>query len=333
MMPKITFSICNCNRLNYFKSCVESLLICAGDYANKEILCVDNGSVEDGTQEYFDILKDRGFTTKLNKERDYSNEFAKFLNWTVENATGDFIVPLQGDMQFILQFGWLEQYIKFYKENLDKIGCIVLDAQRRITNSNHNFSEPSGVSTFKFVFDHNRPPIAGAADVMYSREVLQKIYPWHTSNIEHEGGQDSETHMLAKIRRLSMHDPFVKYLRPAVPIVPVSAMIYNSQGSNARVRKNKRYGEYLTPKQDFRYYEIMSFKEYKYISNKIPFGFEDMVKPIGFELMIDKDKNLIKNPIRPETATKNQFVELYPEEKEENIIKAEDEYLNEWENG
>ena len=68
--PKVTFGMVNCNRLFYLKSCFESLIECTLDYPNKEIIIVDNASVEKGTKEYLNSIKsdnDKIHTTK--KER------------------------------------------------------------------------------------------------------------------------------------------------------------------------------------------------------------------------------------------------------------------------
>lgn len=328
--PKITFGFINTNRLYYLKSCIESILFCANDYPNKEFIVIDNASIEEGTEDYLNLLRDRGFKIFKRNKRDPSNEFAKGLNTICEEASGEFIVPLQGDMQFFLYgIGWLKEYINVFSENINNIGCITLDAQRNITNSSHKFSKPiNNSSNYKFVYDLNRPPIAGAGDVMYSKKIIEKIYPWRAKeNLSHEGGMDSETAMYAKIRKLSSHDNFIKNLRCAVPILPPACAIYNSQGTNARIRKNKRYGEYFHPKNNWKYYETRNYKEFKYITSSKPFGIESLAQPIGYNLLMDEKNNLMKIPIRPETATPDQYEELYPNPDE---IKTNEKYLNEW---
>ena len=85
--PKVTFGFVNCNRLHYLRSCVESLLICTEDYSNKEIIIVDNASKEEGTEEYLNDLRDRGFKVFVQEERDPSNEYAKALNIIAEKPT------------------------------------------------------------------------------------------------------------------------------------------------------------------------------------------------------------------------------------------------------
>ena len=48
-MKKVTFGIVNCNRLFYLKSCLESLIDTTQNYENKELIVIDNASVEPGT--------------------------------------------------------------------------------------------------------------------------------------------------------------------------------------------------------------------------------------------------------------------------------------------
>lgn len=312
MEPKITVGFVNCNRLFYLKSCVKSFLECSHDYKNKQLIVVDNASVEPGTKEFLDELDKQGFEVIQNNKRDPSNEFAKALNIISECSKGDFIIPLQGDMQFILKNGWLHEFINVYEKN-DNIGSIAFDAQRLPTIKSHRYSENIGEKSFPMVFDYDRNPIAGAADCMISREVLEKIFPWNEYNVSHEGGQDSETHMLNKIRSI-MNSEDIKWTS-VVPLFPVAAAIYTDfRGTNARVRNNKRYGDYWAPKKDdFRYYKIKDFNSLEVEPERnYPYSIEEVVNAIGWdkEDMLDENGIWKKNPIRPEMALDDDFVDL-----------------------
>ena len=70
----------------------------------------------------------------------------------------------------------------------------------------------------------------------------------------------------------------------------------------------------------------------KYKDRTSPVGLEEIVKPIGFDLPMDFSGNLLKNPIRPETASMNDYVILY-EEKNESVVESKEEYLDDWMNG
>jgi len=332
-LPKVTFGFVNCNRLYYLKSCLESLLYCTEDYPNKEIIIIDNASVEDGTEEYLKEKEEQGLKVIRKKFRDPSNEFAKGLNTIVRESTGDFIFPLQGDMQFIVKGGWLQEFVKFYQENNKHVGFIMLDAQRKIRNATESFTKPVG-NEFKFVYSLSRNPINGAADVMYSREIIDLIYPWNEKNKNHEGGNDSETAMLEKINSY-ITDNNMQVLC-TIPMFPVSIGIFtDAGGTNARVRDNKRYGDYWQPKEDFKYYEIYEYNDcLKRFDDEKPLGIEDVAIPIGWKKPVDINGNWLKNPINPNTAGPNDYVVLCNKENKlvennEQII-TEVGYMSDW---
>jgi len=331
-MPKVTFGIVNCNRLHYLKSCLESLLFCTEDYSNKEIIIVDNASIEEGTEEYLAEKESQGFKVIRQPERDPSNEFAKALNIICREATGEIIAPLQGDMQFILKEGWLEKYVELFLANDQNIGCITLDAQRRITNNSHQYSNVLKIKDFGFVADGNRPAASGAADVMYRKSVLEMMYPWSEVNSAHEGGGDSETKMLEKINKLTKDNNL--NLFTIMPIFPPAVAIYtDARGTNARVRGNRRYGDYWPPKQDFRYYEILNYSSVikKIEGLTIPVAIEDVAIGIDFQVSKDTTGNWLKNSIDPDTAAPGDYVELgYSEPKISKVLNVQEEYLDSW---
>jgi len=311
--PKVTFGVVNCNRLYYLRSCVESLLISTADFPSKELIVVDNASVEAGTEEYLSELEDRGFTVIRQKERDPSNEFARGLNTICRLAKGEFIVPLQGDMQFVLEGGWLAEYVRFAEAHADQVGSIILNAQRRSTNESHTLIPLSTEDEpFKFVLDMHRDPVAGAGDVFYSRAVIDRILPWSESNQNHEGGKDSETRMLEKVARMKAQGE-VEW-KPIQPVIsPAITINTDPRGTNARVRKNRRYGQYWSPKEDsYRYYEMIPFEiaVETYADRAVPVGIEELVRPVGFKPFLDEWGAWLKNPIRPETASSDDWVEL-----------------------
>ena len=333
--PKVTFGIVNCNRLHYMRSCLESLLYCTDSYDNKEIIIVDNASVEQGTSEYLDEKEKQGIIVIRQEKRDPSNEFAKGLNVIIENSTGEYICPLQGDMQFIVKGPWLEKYIEYFEKYKDRIGCIAFDAQRKIRIEAHapfkTFDNIDLESDFRFFIDSKRNPICGAGDVMYSREILETIYPWNVKNKNHEGGNDSETAMLEKIEKLHKVG-LLKNISCISPQIPVSAAIWtDSRGTNARVRGNRRYGDYWAPKKDFRYYEIFSLEE---ISSQCdektyPLPIDMLARGIGWDVPKDNFGRWLKNPIRPENAGPSDYVSLISKNELEEKNKSYD-YVDEW---
>lgn len=312
-MKKVTFGIVNCNRLFYLKSCLESLLDTTRNYENKEVFVVDNASVELGTEEYLTEIESKGVKVFRKKERNPANEFAIGLNTIISNASGDYLCMLQGDMQFVLP-DWLHDVISFYDKNLDIVGNVMLDAQRRITHDSHQMAKfpverhPMFCKN-TFFADVSRDPVCGAADVVYSRQVIEQIAPWHEKNVNHEGSMDSESAMLAKIRKLMSDGKMPRYVT-ALSSVPQSIAIYtDARGTQGRVRGNRRYGDYWRAKDEtgWKYYEYISESDFKH--DKVN-SIEEIVKPIGFEKFVDSNGNWLKNPIRPETATAADYIEL-----------------------
>jgi len=313
-IPLVTVGIVNCNRLHYLKSCLESFLECTNDYPDKEVIIVDNASVEEGTEEYLNEKKSQGAKIFRMPERDPSNELARALNTIVRESSGKYLVLLQGDMQFIVRGGWLREYVDLYEKSPD-IGCITLDAQRRVTIQGSSLSQPVSFSRYKFVADFSRPRTSGAADVMYSRAVLSSLGPWSEKNDQHEYSGDSETKMLQRIETLSNQNPNLNWLT-VLPIYPVSVAIYtDSRGTNARIRGDRRYGDYWPPKVGHQYYEIKNFEDVTaledYRGRQLPYSIEAVTVAVGdWKLPKDEAGMWKKNPIRPEEATPDDWVDL-----------------------
>lgn len=311
-MKKVTFGIVNCNRLFYLKSCVETLLDTTSDYENKEFIVVDNASVESGTPEYLSGLEERGFRVIRRTERDPANEFAIGLNLIRANATGDYLCPLQGDMQFVLH-GWLGPMVEFYEKNLDVVGSIVLDAQRRVTHAGRQIVRfvDSRQPNWRNVFyaDLNREPIAPAADAFYSRKVIEQIGPWSENNKNHEGSMDSENDMRYRVLGMVGRNQIPKYVAALTSVPPAIAIYTDPRGTQGRVRGNRRYGSYWGAKDDTgtKYYEYLDIL--KMNVDRVN-SIEDVARPIGYDKPIDATGAWLKNPIRPETATPNDWVEL-----------------------
>ena len=293
-LPKVTFGFVNCNRLHYLKSCVESFLLCTEDYSNKEIIVVDNASVEDGTTEYLENLESRGHTVFRQIERDPSNEYAKALNIISENATGEFIASIPADVQFVVKGKWLQEYVNFLQFYEDTTGCISFDAQRRVRNNQGNYSNTLGENNFKFLYHYQRNPIMGAMNCMVSKKTMDMIYPWDVDNYAHEGGKDSETKMLEKVANIILTKN--KRIFYSAPTIPVSIGIFHEDGSNARVRKSRRFGTYKPPSDGVKYYEIIDYENLpeEWFNRESPIHIEEIAKSIDWRLPIDMSGNWIK---------------------------------------
>ena len=344
--PLVSVGIVNCNRLYYLQSCVESFLECTEDYPNKELVVVDNASTEEGTEEYLLDLESRGHRVVRMTARDPSNEFAKGLNTIVAETTGDYVVMLQGDMQFIVKDGWLGEYVKIYQEN-PGIGCITFDAQRKVTNDRNQMTSPgtSKDGRFKFVADISRPRTSGAADVMYSRNVLNALGPWAVRNEQHEYTGDSESKMLERIQQIQQQYPDLPWAT-VMPVYPVAIAIYtDARGTNARVREYRRYGDYWPPLEGHSYYQIVDVESVyeieDYEERNKPYSIEDVAVAAGeWSLPKDSAGAWLKNPLRPEDAKPGEWEDLpTPEGYQQDQIppnevkdepKDTTEYMDEW---
>lgn len=324
---KVTFGIINCNRLHYLRSCCESLLASLENtIVDWEMIVIDNASIEENTLEYLSSLEinNKVCVFKFDK-RDPSNEFARGLNKLIELSSGELICPLQGDTQFVIVGDWLKYYVEFFQKFHDAIGCIAIDAQRRetIRNEMHSLQEVHCNSVFPFVVNSSRPPVAGAGDVFYRKALIEKIGGWSENNLHHEGGQDSETEFLRRVAAKQATGEISTNLLHVQPIFPVACCIYTDpRGTNARVRGNRRYGQYWPAKESFTYYKMSPMWSTPRIHVGIPNSIEQVAIPIGFDAPLDAQGMWKKNPIRPETANASDYVNLIPDEV---IVSHDDE--------
>tara|TARA_R100000008_G_C3559161_1_gene155055 strand:+ start:76 stop:1008 length:933 start_codon:yes stop_codon:yes gene_type:complete len=294
---KISFGVINYNRLFYLKSCAESLMESVKDYDGEvEFICIDDNSKEKGTKEYLQILKDRGWTV-INQEdvrtsekkdigvvKDVIDEFSSALNIFLETATGEYIAPLQGDMQFVRK-GWLDDYVNLFKSR-DDVFAVALDAQRRVRLEGSHFTKHTKHGNNIFAVNIGKI-ISGAGDCFYNRMDVKSMGGWHVGT--DINAEDLFTHT-AKETFPQKHI--------YVPWIPPSVVIFTDpRGTNGRVRGNKRYGLYWEALKDNLYYKWVDANEKK-INKSRPLSIEDLVAANGeWELPIDENGNWKKNPI------------------------------------
>ena len=306
---KFSFYIVNYNRLHYLRACVKSLIETTQDYENKEFICIDDDSKEDGTKEYLDDLDKSGWKIihqeEVRKQRGESkidsdrNNFlvmyavSDALQLGLEASSGDVIVPLHGDSQFIRK-GWLSEYDKLFSSRED-IGAAGFDAQRR---SRLVDEQPFLEQAYNHFFIHHGKPcgIVGAGDCAYRKSVVEKV-----------GGFKgcSEDEFVQRFK--SEYGPArFKFFMPSAP---VSAVIHtDSRGTNARVRGNKRYGDYWRGKNDL-YYLIRDQNYLEKSGSLRPASIEEVVCAHGnWELPIDRNNNWKKNPIDVENSQEYDII-------------------------
>jgi len=294
-MSKVTFGIVNYNRLFYLKSCAETLMESVSEYDDVEFICIDDNSKEKGTTEYLETLKDRGWLV-INQEEhrqqekdkvDYYNDtvhmsaFSDALNIMLAKATGDYFVPIQGDIQFVKK-NWLGSYVELFEER-DNIGCICLDAQRRSRLQNSYFTDHIEADNNIFAIDRTRN-IGGAGDAFFKTSMLREMGGWTQGEIG-----TPETSFVEKIN--TKYDGMMK---PYVPWNPPAALIITGVGTNARIRGGKRYGKYWEAKSDNLYYEWAEDLELN-MQRQRPQSIEELlVTNGGWDLPLDDGGNMIK---------------------------------------
>jgi glycosyltransferase involved in cell wall biosynthesis len=308
---KITFGIVNYNRLFYLKSCAESLMASVEDYHDDiQFICVDDNSVEPGTKEYLEHLKTKNWLI-INQEDRRNNEkssihgnvehidpWAEAVNLIYENATGDLIAPLQGDMQFIRK-NWLEDYVQLYKNNSD-VFAAMFDAQRRIRLERSSFDNKKNAGKNTFAVESNRR-IPGAGDCFYDKQTLKAIGGWHPGK-----KTNAEDLFRGMIER-----KYGEKKKVYVPWLPVAVAIYTDpRGTNGRVRGNRRYGDYWQAKDDF-YYQWLDEKTVKINTNR-PSSIEEVTKPNGDWLLpIDEYGNWKKRPVDTNSHNPNDYETIF----------------------
>lgn len=294
-MSRVTFGIVNYNRLFYLKSCAETLMESVSDYEDVEFICIDDNSKEKGTTEYLETLKERGWKV-INQEEyrqdeknkvDYYNDtvhmdaFSDALNIMLNMATGDLFVPIQGDIQFVKK-NWIKSYIELFEERED-IGCVCIDAQRRVRLERSYFTDHMEAENNIFAIDRTRN-IGGAGDVFFRTSTLKELGGW----TKDEKGTP-ETHFVEK-----MQNKYGGMMKSYVPWNPPAALIITGVGTNARIRGGKRYGKYWEAKSDNLYYDWSRDLELTMTRTRPQSIEELLVTNGGWDLPLDELGNMIK---------------------------------------
>jgi hypothetical protein len=129
----------------------------------------------------------------------------------------------------------------------------------------------------------------------------RRIGPFRTSGAAQtvqDAGGGAEADVVRRYRAAGLR------LRKALLEVPVLAeIITDPRGTQARVRGNRRYGNYMPPPSGELYYRIRDEDDAAAVAHETPaIAFEDIVEPIGFTLPLDEHGNRLKNPLGPDDA-------------------------------
>ncbi len=305
--PLVTLGIISCNRLHYLRTVVASARDCIR-YPALEWVIVDNASVEDGLQQYIrglDFVQHKIVRT----ERRPSTECVDALNEVITVSTGEYVMILPDDVQFIVRGDWLGDFVELVDRH-PNIGTVAFDAQRRVTihrlfasrrpawpfrqsPRRRRYATSSGREFLGY--GDSKPGIAAAGIVTFARrKIWTTLGPWKAVDrqtvADATGG--GETDMLSRYALSGLA------LERVLAKVPVAAgIVTDARGTKARIRGNRRYGKYFAPPAGRLYYRVWDESELDRFAGIRPVvAFEDIVEPVGFELPCDTQGNLLKNP-------------------------------------
>jgi len=214
---------------------------------------------------------------------------------------------LTDDVQFIVKgSAWLDAVIESAARH-PWLGSIMPIALRRPTLTRY-FESSLGHRLLPARFPKRITASNGIGMTCFSRRELgithsalgvtplsvwKTIGPFRTSGARQtvqDAGAGAEDDVVRRYRRAGLK------LRKALLQQPVLAeIITDPNGTQARVRGNRRYGKYFAPPEGTFYYGIRAE------SHSLPLTgaavpFEEAVEPLGFSLPLDREGNRLKNP-------------------------------------
>ncbi len=305
--PLVTIGILSYNRLHYLRALIASARDCIR-YGPLQWIVVDNVSAEPGLREYLEGLD---FVDALLFQE---STHVEAMNLIVERARGDYLLLLPEDVQFIVRGDWLRDFVDVLDRHRH-IGGIVFDVQRTATIARQfprlwpipfpGRRRPAVYTSTRgrafLGYGTTKPGIIGAGIVSFARkETWTTLGPWRTTEAQtvRDSSAGGEAEMLERYRRMGL-----KWER-VLARTPVAAnVVTDPRGTKARVRRGRRYGAYWAPPAGDVYYQIYDQDEADRLAEgcgaAAP-GFEDFVRPLGFELPMDEHGNLLKMPFERE---------------------------------
>ena len=312
LSPKVTIGIIGCNRLHYFRALIDSARECI-QYDNLEWIVYDNASVEAGMKEYLDTL-DFVDDLVVRKERSPATEHISAMNEIVHKASGEYIIFMPDDIQFVLRGEWLKDYVELAQNN-PRVGSIVLNAQRYVTLKKffeHSLIDrifrPARQSKYQtasgrhFIgYGKTKAGINPAAiGTITKTSIWRELGEWTASGAQSQqdstgGGEDG---MLIRYWQSGMD------LERVLPAIPPSVSIFAGPRSDqAYVRGNRRYAHYMAPPTGSYYYEVIEEEEvahWRDVHPSVPY--EELARPLGFEIRMDDTDNMYPWKKRPDDS-------------------------------
>lgn len=305
--PRLTVAVLSWNRLFYLRATLESARRCLR-LPGIEWIVSDNNSVETGLRDYvesLDWVQHKWFTTQTH---------AAAMNEIVARASGDYVLIWPEDVQFVVEGDWLAPLLQTLDRN-PWIGSVGLNFLRHKTlrrllgpaglrdagpiagdlkRGRLRLPRPvDGLRTFGW-----RLPgvVASGIPSLTRRDAWKSLGPWKTSDPTQANLIDSslgaEDDMIARFQASG------RAWHQATLMKPVAADIINDAlGCKAKIRKGRRYGRYTPPVDGDFYYEIRPEAELPGHEEGYPLSFEKFVRPIGFQLPLDAQGDMLKTSI------------------------------------
>lgn len=262
---KTLFCILTCNRFFYLRNCVDSILEFV-PLKDIEIMIVDNNTIENGIDDYFNSIKDR---VKIHRFYDrVPNELYRAMNFGIkycfENKI-DIINFIQDDYQFLYRRDSLLDEIRACFSENKKIGQINCNmAWRRKKVKDYSVIRSKGIN-FAILNSKN------LVDNGFTRVSLYKktgLYPSGMVSYDQDSHKtfgfgknrykknpNGELWFGGRCRKLG-------YMR-AISLMPNQAMVFDC----SYVRKWDRFGKYFPPPNKY-YLKPLSEEKIKEVRNK-----------------------------------------------------------------
>lgn len=310
--PRVTVGVISWNRFHYLRATLESAKLCI-QYPNLEWIVIDNESNEPGLREYLE--KSDWLDHVIYKRQTHADA----MNQIVQMATGDYLVLWPEDVQFVVEGNWMSDLVEIL-ENNKNIGSICLDHMRKVTLQRifhpeltenwrllfqefkifgRRFRRKSILSSadgFRiFTFGWLKPGICGSGiPSLTATKIWRELGPWRATHSTETPLIDSS--LGAEVDMVGRFFQHGKPLQGAGLWIPVAAdVITDPLGCKAKVRGKFRYGVYMPPPSGLFYYEISSLADHKLLQADQPIDFTTGVKPLGFEIPVDRNGDRLKH--------------------------------------
>lgn len=247
-MKKILFNILTCNRLFYFKNCIQSIIEFV-DLNDIDILICDNNTIEKGFDEYCEFLCKKYNNIEIKKfKKRRKNELYHAMNWGIKYALKnnyDILHFIQDDYQYLFRrTDYLRNIIDFFNKfkKVVQINSNLVWERKNKGIGQVNIKEVNGENFaillskvpcdngFTRVSIYNKIGLYPEDTVSWSLKERGKRYIGKTNGEIWFGRQCTKN----KLRR-------------AISLYPNMTMMYDC----AYVRGHKRFGNYFPPKNKY----------------------------------------------------------------------------------